>query len=418
MSTADNVQWLESGIAAVKAGDRESARTLLTKVVRADEQNELAWLWLSTAVESDEEKRICLDNVLALNPGNRSALHALARLDGPSPGSTAAPAETAVDTRGTPAEVRLPASPAGGGAAAAAAILHPHGAGAASVFDDVWDTDVDICAYCAAVVTESDLACPNCKHVLIRKAFRYPATAALHLYWVLLMAVALLLLIQGNVKLTSDRNVSGALLHMGLAVGLFATVIGVYFRQNWGHILSTLLLIVTVVISAANLVIPMDLSSLADGGADLALVGFAQAVTKGVRTTFMVIQLTVSTAALFYSVFRLAPEFERVSVRSVARLHKGAKTAADHQLNAKRSEQDGKWASAVLHWQQAAIIDSKQVNNYLNLAKAYARLGFQERALNVLESTRKVPMRPQARDRINRLIQSVERQAAAAKQEI
>ncbi len=420
MSSAGNDQWLESGIAAVKAGNRESARKLLTKAVRADERNELAWLWLSTAVESEEEKRICLDNVIALNPDNKSALHALARLDETPSGAAAMPAKALppIDRGAVEVGAPVPAGAQADSPAEAPAKLHPHAGQASSAFRDVWDTDDDICAYCAAKVAESDQTCPNCKHVLIRKMYRYPATAALHLYWLLLLALALLLVLQSNVKLSSDRDGFAALLHLGLAIGFFTTTVGVYFRLNWGHILSTLLLIVTVVITASNLVIPLDLSSMAAGGADLALVGFAQSVTKGARIAFLVIQLIVAAAALMYSVFRIAPEFERVQSRLVAKLNRGAKTAVDHQLNAKRFEQDGMIASAVLHWQQATIIDSKRVNNYLNLARAYGRLGFQERALNVLESTSKVPMSPQARVRIGRLIQRLERQTAAAKQEI
>ena len=58
---ADN--RLAQGIAAVKAGRRAEARELLIQVIRQDRRNEKAWLWLSGAVETDEQRRTCLQRV-------------------------------------------------------------------------------------------------------------------------------------------------------------------------------------------------------------------------------------------------------------------------------------------------------------------------------------------------------------------
>ena len=73
MTSFKAAQWLRAGIAAAKAGDAERARELLLQVVDADELNEHAWIWLSSVVESDEDREICLDNVLAINPDNSLA---------------------------------------------------------------------------------------------------------------------------------------------------------------------------------------------------------------------------------------------------------------------------------------------------------------------------------------------------------
>ena len=69
---------LEEGIAAAKAGKKERARQCLMQVVEADENNEQAWLWLSGVVESLEDKQVCLENVLALNPDSDPAKRGLA----------------------------------------------------------------------------------------------------------------------------------------------------------------------------------------------------------------------------------------------------------------------------------------------------------------------------------------------------
>ena len=75
MSTADIM--LQQAQALIKAGRRADARPMLEQIVNADDQNEQAWLWLSACVESLEEQRICLENVLMLNPGNQKAIKGL-----------------------------------------------------------------------------------------------------------------------------------------------------------------------------------------------------------------------------------------------------------------------------------------------------------------------------------------------------
>lgn len=80
MTSYQVAQWLRQGIAAARAGDEEQARELLLKVVDVDEHNEQAWLWLSGVVESDADREICLENVLAINPDNNLAKAGLVHL--------------------------------------------------------------------------------------------------------------------------------------------------------------------------------------------------------------------------------------------------------------------------------------------------------------------------------------------------
>ncbi len=71
-----NNDLLQQGIIALKAGQKAKARSLLEKAVQQDERNEMAWLWLSGAVDTDEERRTCLGKVLAINPNNSAVLRA------------------------------------------------------------------------------------------------------------------------------------------------------------------------------------------------------------------------------------------------------------------------------------------------------------------------------------------------------
>lgn len=73
-------ELLRRGITALKAGRKKEAHRLLTQVVEQDERNEMAWLWLSGAVDTDDDRRICLENVIGINPNNGVAQRGLETL--------------------------------------------------------------------------------------------------------------------------------------------------------------------------------------------------------------------------------------------------------------------------------------------------------------------------------------------------
>ena len=76
---SDNPQdLLKAGIAAARAGQHTRARALLTRTVELDRESVLAWLWLSGIVDTVEERRSCLEKVLALDPDNAAAKKGLA----------------------------------------------------------------------------------------------------------------------------------------------------------------------------------------------------------------------------------------------------------------------------------------------------------------------------------------------------
>lgn len=74
---------LERAIRLIKAGDREQGRVLLAEILARDPGNGTAWLWMSGAVDDDEQRRYCLTRVLQLDPGHTQARKALARLQEP-----------------------------------------------------------------------------------------------------------------------------------------------------------------------------------------------------------------------------------------------------------------------------------------------------------------------------------------------
>jgi hypothetical protein len=72
---------LQSGIAAVRSGDKREGARLLAQVVRKEPQSEDAWFWLAAATDQPAEAAACLRRVLAINPNNARARQALNMLD-------------------------------------------------------------------------------------------------------------------------------------------------------------------------------------------------------------------------------------------------------------------------------------------------------------------------------------------------
>ncbi len=69
--------WLQEGIGAAKAGQYERARFRLLDVVEQDHTNEAAWFWLYRVFNRQADKRVCLENLLVLNPNNEWAAQEL-----------------------------------------------------------------------------------------------------------------------------------------------------------------------------------------------------------------------------------------------------------------------------------------------------------------------------------------------------
>src|SRR5690349_14772460 len=75
---------VQQGIDLLQAGDLRAAREILSQAVVLDPGNEKAWLWRSGAVESDEERKLCLQHVVAINPHNLVAQQGLKHLSQPA----------------------------------------------------------------------------------------------------------------------------------------------------------------------------------------------------------------------------------------------------------------------------------------------------------------------------------------------
>jgi hypothetical protein len=68
---------LELAISAIKAGRKEEGRQLLNLLIQQNPNNEMAWLWMSSVVNTDEQRARCLYHVLSIDPKNALAQRGL-----------------------------------------------------------------------------------------------------------------------------------------------------------------------------------------------------------------------------------------------------------------------------------------------------------------------------------------------------
>lgn len=77
---AQHLDRLIEAIELIESNRNLEALEVLRALIREDNDFEEAWLWMSVAVDSADKSRICLDNVLRINPRNGMAQAALYRL--------------------------------------------------------------------------------------------------------------------------------------------------------------------------------------------------------------------------------------------------------------------------------------------------------------------------------------------------
>ena len=138
---------LKAGIAAARQGQRDHARSLLTRVVEQDERNTSAWLWLSGLVPTLEQRELCLENVLTLDPGNEAARRGLEQVREQKEAQAAARAEAAPVL--TPAE-----------AAPFSTLTIPEEGWSVPPSDEF--EDPYLCPVCATQTQPEDRRCPGC----------------------------------------------------------------------------------------------------------------------------------------------------------------------------------------------------------------------------------------------------------------
>lgn len=87
---------ITEAIQKIKSGDRPGGAVILKQLIQENKNNERAWLWMSVCVQSPEEKRKCLNEVLRIDPNHEKAKAALAKLEEPDIEDIAKPAANTI----------------------------------------------------------------------------------------------------------------------------------------------------------------------------------------------------------------------------------------------------------------------------------------------------------------------------------
>ena len=139
------------GVIAAKSGHAERAQELLTQVVELDQDHVSAWLWLSGVVPSLEDREVCLENVLALDPDNAAARKGLLQVR-----EALGPRMVSLEAS---AEVVDPAPP-------------PDTTTAPTLWVSEELDDELLCPYCAHPTRPRDRECESCRRNLWIKVYK------------------------------------------------------------------------------------------------------------------------------------------------------------------------------------------------------------------------------------------------------
>lgn len=393
MSEYDPIQvseWLRDGIAAAKAGRRDAARDLLMRVLEVNERSEQAWLWLSGVVDADEDRLICLENVLALNPDNVQARAGLRVLQERGAADTDVETPWPADSSGQEAD----------------SFMTPDG-----------------CVYCGLVVSESDARCPHCGKRLFTKRFRKeersPTAYLLHAYWIVLAGVnvaefTVIGFMQRNLENISPLFTPYLPYIVGPAVTNPDSIDAVVSPETWTQIIRYLLLGLSVlgVLDALGLFLRRPLAHTLGLGLialhflmSLALfaLGFSGYIVAAIRLVFVLL--------LTRFMFQTVEDFSQDKIRDRLEFDRHLLNDADYYSRGRLYAKWGMWAKALLHWQRAAAA-KPYVDTYRGaMARAYAQLGRYEQALEQVEEAIKASRTPEEWQPLRQFIVEAQRHA-------
>jgi tetratricopeptide (TPR) repeat protein len=155
--------WMKAGITAIQAGEISRGKQLLTKVIQADDSQLEAWWWLGQVSESSEDKIICYENILTLDPdhaGAHLALQALKHIDSVVATGSFVNDDVLGSDESTSLDLTAPDTVKNGKPRQLTTPMIIHESETRSL-SSVW-----LCPFCAAETTEKNQKCSNCKHNL------------------------------------------------------------------------------------------------------------------------------------------------------------------------------------------------------------------------------------------------------------
>jgi tetratricopeptide (TPR) repeat protein len=361
----------EDGIAAVKRRNLAGGRALLMQVVEQDEQQELAWLWLSVAVESSADKEIALENVLAINPDNATARKRLNRLKREE--AVAAEAQTVV--------------------------ADDHFlAGAPQDVDDGLD-DPYQCAYCGQVTSADDKTCPHCRKSLYLVVPKEAMSEFLKTALLLTGATAILGILQTAtpfLALTAAQTADQSFFKVLLSVPGAPLILGNFLRPAYTASLAQKLIFVWAGRSGLLLVLLLGLrlrwtpAYFAAFGLFVAdLLGNAGLLVTGYLGAVACILNVVLDIIILFLLAGSDREFAVIRERLWTQPDKRAHSARDFYWHGVVHSRQGRWALAVAQWRKAVGLAPTERRYAKDLGIGYAQIGRFDRSVRVLEEAQR-----------------------------
>jgi tetratricopeptide (TPR) repeat protein len=420
MKSPAGPELLKSGINAIKAGEKSAARELFFQLLESDQRNEEAWFLLSDVVDNIDDRRICLENVLVLNPQNENARQRLEAIEDPPE------RDKQKTTNQVIKQEVVPLTPA-------AAILYPERLETSwhwrdelslnhipevktsprSQYSDVWEEESEICAYCASPLNESRKRCPNCNRKISFVQFAHPKTSNnFVVYWALVLAVAQLFFIQLLLGIILGAQTTALFWH-GLFFAAFAGLtLLLVLRHPAGYVGSILLLLIVLTWMIIELFTETNVEQVVGRSivddylvqlADAPYITLISPILKCVRPFQMI---TIGLALIFGILF-VGTDFEKSRVMNTARVDRGINEGTEYYGAGKQYSEKGMWASAVLHYQRAVAREPNRAYYQWALGNAYSKLDFYARALDVLESARRLSTNPELTTEIEAEIKEI-----------
>jgi tetratricopeptide (TPR) repeat protein len=406
-SLGDVRKLLQSGIEAAKAGQRERARALLLRAVEQDERQPAVWLWLSSVVDTLEDREVCLENVLALEPDNEAARKGLSWVRRQMPRTEQSDDPTVARSSEREAEPAsaLPYAPSPQAETAPpdAWAAAPEGERLAEEVQDPF-ADEYLCPYCAAAARPQDRRCPACGRALwaqVRR--REERSVALWNVMVVEFSAAVLYAVVPLAALAFVAHAVAGPFDPFLLLPVYLSRAGEVSPQ---------------VASAALEMVPraylwpfpaLALYSLALLAATYARwrPGFYLLLADaGVRLAFSVVGMVIggqyglvcgslgllTAAASFFVLLQVEDDFARDRKRILLRIDRDAGRGLGFLVRARRYAEGGFWALSALHLRRALfqIPAEHRLSAHLDLAVAYLHLRRYDLAERTLAGARQL----------------------------
>jgi len=412
-----SAELLQQGIAAAKAGRNETARRLLTQVVEQGVNNVTAWLWLSGVVDSLDDKQVCLENVLELDPGNQAARKGLDWVLEQKEASVYTPplisesqaqrtvmplTPAAAILYGKPKEPEPKPEPE----PPAETALRPHEDRSAELseaelaamreFDDEY-----LCPYCAAPTQPEDKRCAACKGVLWMRQRRRAEGS--YWFWILMGSMILSITQSAYLFIVALTYLFGRLA-MGGQIKTAEEFVGVYLGLNTlpPDVTATILklmpplvfwlFVAGMMVQVVQMVLiymrwrPLYWYLV---GTALLVAFFALARLALNPSPGGVISLVIAMLPVWF-LLRIEEDFMLDRTRIVCRSDPGLRSHSEFYMRGRDYARKNMWALAAVHYKRAIGAAPSILTYHLALATAFIGLKRYERAGSALREAQRL----------------------------